>query len=269
MLPSTGPMSMTLIANEAQKPLSARNVNDIDLRRIARKKTLGSTISWSDFRGKYRYQFVNGNFEQGSLDTSTVPATFPGWRVYLNQTKLNGVNSIEGWPTPVDSLLPSPTPGDDQIMDAGGTYTAELSTDIPMGAPAGTKSMRLISNGVSASYAIIHGPYLVSDVANTTSLEAGDLVRFYWKAEGSADAFDIYAYLLNVDTGTTIELANATGESTEATTPWTQVSKTISAAEAGTYKFVFVSGTYDYTGGTVLGASLYVTNVDVTKWWDL
>lgn len=269
MLPNTGPMSMTLIANEAQKVLNTRNIDDIDLRRIARKKTLGSTISWSDFRGKYRYQFVNGNFSQGSLNTGTVPATVPGWRIYLNQTKLNGVTTIEGWPTPVDSLLPSPTPGDNQTMDAGGTYTAVLSADIPAGSPEGTQSMRLISNGVSASYAIIHGPYLVSDVANTTPLEGGDLVRFYWKAEGGSDAYDIYAYLLNVDTGATIELANATGESTGATTPWTQVTKTITASQTGTYKFVFVSGTYDYTGGTVLGASLYVTNVDVTKWWDL
>ena len=63
--------------------------------------------------------------------------------------------------------------------------------------------------------------------------------------------------------------SNDTGASTGATTPWTQVTRTMVAGENGTYKFVFVSGTYDYSGGTFLGASLYVTNVNVTKWWDI
>lgn len=267
MLPNSGPMSMTLIGTEAGKPLSNLNVNMLDLRKIARKKTLGSTISWSDFYGKYKYQFVNGNFDQGNLNTTSNPGTIPGWRVYLNQVRLNGLDNIEGWPTPNDSSNPSPTPGDNQPMS--GSFTAELSNDIPAGMPDGTKSMRLISNGTSNSYAIVHGPYLVCDLSNTAYLEGGDFIKFYWKAEGGADAYDIHAYLLNTVNGSTIELVNATGSSTGDTTPWTLVSKTIAANQAGTYKFVFVSGTYDYTGGTVLGASLYVTNVDVTKWWDL
>ena len=268
MLPVTGPMSMTLIANEAGKPLSARNVNDLDLRKIARKKTLNSTISWSDFRGKYRYQFVNGNFDQGSLDKTTTPASILGWKVFLNRVRLNGIDSIEGWPTPTDATKPGPAPGDNNNFT--GSYLADLSTDVPSGLPAGTRSMRLYhTNGASVSYAIIHGPYLVCDVNNTTSLEAGDVIKFYWKAQGGGDAFDIYAYLLNVNTGAVVELANATGDSAGAVTAWTPVTRTITAAQTGTYKFVFVSGTYDFTGGTVLGASLYVTNVDVTKWFDL
>lgn len=268
MLPSSGPMNMTLIGNEAGKPLSGLNVNMLDLRKIARKKTLQSTISWSDFYGKYRYQFINGNFDQGTLDTSTSPATILGWKVFRQRVRLNGLDSIEGWPTPTDSTKPGPAPGDNNNFTGG--YLAELSTDVPSGMPAGTRSMRLYhSNGSSVSYAIIHGPYLVCDVANTTALENGDLIRFYWKAQGGGDAYDIYAYLLNVDTGATIQLANETGASAGATTAWTPVTRTITAAQAGTYKFVFVSGTYDFTGGTVLGASLYVTNVDVTKWWDI
>jgi hypothetical protein len=261
-------MSMTLIANEAEKPLSGRNVNDPDLRKIARKRTPNSIIKWSDFRGKYRYQFINGNFDQGSLDTTTAPATILGWKVFLNRVRLNGLDSIEGWPSPGDPTKPAPAPGDNNNFSGG--FLAQLSTDVPAGLPAGTRSMRLYhSSGSSVSYAIIHGPYLVCDVNNTVPLEAGDLIKFYWKAEGGSDAYDIYAYLLNVDTGATIELVNETGNSDTGVAPWTLVSRTITAAQAGTYKFVFVSGTYDFTGGTVLGASLYVTNVDVTKWFDL
>ena len=259
---------MTLIANEAEKPLSGRNVNDIDLRKIARKKTLGSEIKWSDFYGKYRYQFINGNFDQGSLNTATAPASILGWKVFLQRVRLNGLDSIEGWSTPTDSTKPGPAPGDNNSFS--GTYLAQLSSDVPAGLPAGSRSMRLYhGSGSSVPYAIIHGPYLVCDVNNTVPLEAGDLIKFYWKAAGGSDAYDIYAYLLNVNTGATIELADDTGNSDSATTAWTLVSRTITAAQAGTYKFVFVSGTYDFTGGQVLGASLYVTNVDVTKWWDL
>lgn len=259
---------MTLIGNEAGKPLSGLNVNLLDLRKIARKKTLNSTISWSDFYGKYRYQFINGNFDQDSLNTSTNPATILGWKIFRERVRLNGLDNIEGWPTPTDPTKPGPAPGDNNSFDGG--FLAELSSDVPSGAPAGTRSMRLYhSNGSSVSYAIIHGPYLVCDVNNTTSLEAGDIIKFYWKAQGGGDAYDIYAYLLNVNNGATIQLANATGDSAGATTAWTQVTRTITAAQSGTYKFVFVSGTYDFTGGTVLGASLYVTNVDVTKWWDI
>lgn len=268
MLPLSGPMNMTLIGNEAGKPLSSLNVDMPDLRRIARLRTPQSIIRWSDFYGKYRYQFINGNFDQGTLDTTTSPATILGWKIFRQRVRLNGLDNIEGWPTPTDSTKPGPAPGDNNNFTGG--YLAELSTDVPSGAPAGTRSMRLYhSNGSSVSYAIIHGPYLVCDVDNTTLLEAGDVIKFYWKAQGGGDAYDIYAYLLNVTNGATIELANDTGTSTGATTPWTQVTRTITAAQAGTYKFVFVSGTYDFTGGTVLGASLYVTNVDVTKWWDL
>lgn len=268
MLPSSGPMNMTLIGNEAGKPLSGLNVNMLDLRKIARKKTLQSTISWSDFYGKYRYQFINGNFDQGTLDTTTTPANILGWKIFLQRVRLNGLDNIESWPTPTDSTKPGPAPGDNNNFT--GSYLAALTTDVPSGAPAGTRSMRLYhTNGSSVSYAIIHGPYLVCDVNNTVPLEAGDVIKFYWKAQGGGDAFDIYAYLLNVNTGAVIELANATGDSAGAVTPWTLVTRTITAAQTGTYKFVFVSGTYDFTGGTVLGASLYVTNVDVTKWFDL
>jgi hypothetical protein len=268
MLPSSGPMNMTLIGNEAGKPLAGLNVDMVDLRKIARLRTPQSIIRWSDFYGKYRYQFINGNFDQGTLNTSTTPASILGWKIFLQRVRLNGLDNIEGWPTPTDSTKPGPAPGDNNNFT--GSYLAALTTDVPSGAPAGTRSMRLYhNNGSSVAFAIIHGPYLVCDVNNSVPLEAGDLIKFYWKAQGGGDAYDIYAYLLNTDNGTAIELANDTGSSAGATTPWIQVTRTITAAQTGTYKFVFVSGTYDFTGGTVLGASLYVTNVDVTKWFDL
>jgi hypothetical protein len=101
------------------------------------------------------------------------------------------------------------------------------------------------------------------------NLEVGDRVDFWWRASGSADAYDIYGYILNVDTGSNINLINATGQDTSNSTAWAQESRIIGAGQEGNYKFVFISGTYDFSGGTYLGASLYVTNINVTKWFDL
>ena len=41
------------------------------------------------------------------------------------------------------------------------------------------------------------------------------LYLFDWKAKGGGDAYDIYAYLLNVNTGATVELLNQTGVGTK------------------------------------------------------
>lgn len=265
-LPATGPLSMTLIAAEADKPTTSPvNLGVKAIRNIARKFTAGSRISYSDLRGKSRFTFQNGNFTADALVDNGDTYTTPGWTVYKKQVRLNGLDTILGYPTPTDNLLPNPTPGDN-VTGTGFTYTALLTVDLPPG--VGTaQSIRMISNGTSPSFGIVHGPYLVTNTE--VELEEGDIISFWWKAEGGDDAFDIFSYLLNISNGSRIDLLNQTGEFTGASTPWAEVTKTITAAEVGNYKFVFVSGSYDFTGGTALGASLYVTVVQIKKWFDL
>lgn len=265
-IPASGPISMTVIAAEADLPITSPvSINHRSIRNIARVFDMNTEISYGDLQGKVRFSFENGNFTAPLVDSGATYTT-PGWTVYKQQVKLQGVDSIAGFPTPTDSTKPGSSPGDN-ITATGFTYTATLDSSLPPGLSSPTTSIRLVSNGVSPSFGIIHGPYLVSN--DPVNLENGDTTTFYWKAEGGSDAYDIYAYLLNVTTGATIELINETGSSTGATTSWAQVTKTIDASEIGDYKFVFVSGSYDYTGGTVLGASLYVTNIIITKWFTL
>jgi flagellar hook-associated protein FlgK len=111
------------------------------------------------------------------------------------------------------------------------------------------------TNATIDSFGVLHGPYVVSD--SPVQLKAGDSVSFDWKAEGGSDDFDVYAYLLNEATGEKIELLNQTGS----TTAWAKETHTVNTA--GSYKFVFVSGTYDASGGTAAGAQLYIDNVSV------
>ena len=46
-----------------------------------------------------------------------------------------------------------------------------------------------------------HGPYVISD--DSVSLIAGDRVLFDWRAQGGGDDADVFAYLLDENTGET------------------------------------------------------------------
>jgi flagellin-like hook-associated protein FlgL len=172
--------------------------------------------------------------------------------------KLDGSSNIGGWPTPVDATIPTNRngttgPGETTGLTAAGT----MSTTVVAASHAagGAKSLQMLSSSmeVAQGFGIVHGPHIISDTA--VAIEAGQSVSFDWKAQGGEDWFDVYAYLLNVDDGSTVKLLDATGQSTN----WATVTKTVPTA--GNYKFVFVSGTYDYSGLRALGARLFVDNI--------
>lgn len=200
--------------------------------------------------------FTNGNFEDGSAGDTTIP----GWQTFTSQVRLNGVDAIAGQPTPVDTVFPATVTGGvpyDSAVPSSATYTANLSTETSTGSGLSTQ---LKSSGVSLpGYGILHGPYLVSN--NSVTLKPGDSVGFDWRATGGADAYDVIGYLVNENTGHVEQLLNETGATASASTAWATESKTIETA--GSYRFVFVAGTWDATGGTAAGANLYVDNVTV------
>jgi hypothetical protein len=211
--------------------------------------------------------FINSSFENGLLLQNGDIYTTDGWEIYARRVRLNGLDKILGYPTPNDNNLPSIVdtklaPNYDNAITTGTSFSVKYAKDAPPN--SGQTSLRMISAGrVIAGYGIVHGPYAVS--TNNVALVAGDAIEFWWKAEGGADAYDVLAYLLNTSNGATIELLNATGTSGSDTTPWTKVVKTIAAGQAGDYRFVFVSGTWDASGGKTLGASLYIDNIGVVK----
>ena len=173
-----------------------------------------------------------------------------------------GTSTIGGFNTPIDSS-PSPlsSPGDDNTPTNLGSLNNAGHTGFD--ASNGYLELKHTSNiTVANGFDIVHGPYVISQTAKAFS--AGDLVKFDWKAAGTpgGDAFSIYAYLLNTADGSTIELLNETSNSTAAT-PWVTKSTTVSAA--GNYKYVFVSGTYDKTGGLIAGADMFIDNIVIER----
>ena len=217
--------------------------------------------------GKYwELGFGNNDFSDTSpvVDDGNGNISIPGWDIGLKQVALGPdgsggatglLRTIGNLPTPTD---PTPTPahpndparlsrGDDYAPTSGGTFSYEFSDG----------SLRLRSSGLTVVGGdVTHGPYVISKDAVT--LTAGDKVSFNWSARNGGDYYDVFAYLLNVNDGTTITILDETGNVSD----WKKQEITVNSS--GDYKFVFVSGTFDATFGTVSGASLYIDDIDVT-----
>jgi hypothetical protein len=191
--------------------------------------------------------FTNSGFESGSLT---------GWTA-MNQVINLGTTSIAGFTSPNDGTYPANAGNDDPYPSSAGSYSTTVSTSQYT---EGTRSLSLLSSGITTTsgWDVVHGPAVYSD---TFSASAGDKIYFDWRAYAGADAYDVFGYILNTTTGATTTVLDATGTSTAGSTNWATASATIGTS--GTYRFVFVSGTYDFSGGRAAGASMYIDNVRV------
>lgn len=188
--------------------------------------------------------FVNGSFE------TTGTGSIPGWTAEQRLVRLNGQDSLAGFPVPVDTTVPAGSPGESQNV-IGGSFIASVTNTT---SSSGSQSVKLeMTNLLVAPYGIAHGPALVSD--SPVPIQAGQTVSFDWKAVQGSDYYDVYAYLLNVNDGSTQELLNQTGTFNDWNT------RTVTVNDSGDYKFVFIAGGFDHTGGRAVGASLYIDNI--------
>lgn len=203
--------------------------------------------------------FSNGDFSSSNVSQSGNIVTLDGWDIHLGQIILgrggsSGPTQVAGFLTPEDSTpYPANTSGrvsgGDQSIPNNASYTYSLSS-----------GLQLISNMSTASGGdIVHGPYTVSQ--ESVYLSAGSTVSFDWRAQGGSDAYDVYAYLVDIDSGSTIELLNKTGSGTQ-DSGWETVSNLINIE--GNYKFVFASGTFDESFGRAAGASLFIDSIEVS-----
>jgi len=195
--------------------------------------------------------FENGDFEADAPGSASIT----GWDI-VEQVIIFGTDSLAGHPTPTDAVG---TGTDQNTPNNAGNM--EVTTSNAQ-ASEGSQSVRLTSTGITtaAGYDTVRGPALISQ--DQLSMKVGDTMSFDWRAQGGGDAYDVYAYLLNVDTGATVEILNDTGATPGATTNWQSESVTIT--DEGTYRFVFVGGTFDATGGRAAGAQLFVDNIVAT-----
>jgi len=201
--------------------------------------------------------FTNGDFSSSSVSVNGNVASIDGWDIHLEQVKLGslgatGPSTVAGYATPSDST-PNPTYG---ARISRGDQNAPNSASYNYSVNGSTLQMYSSTSVYGGD--VLHGPYVVSK--EPVYVAAGSDLSFEWRAQGGSDAFDVYAYALNTDTGETINLLNQTGSGTN-DSGWQTVN--VDIPTTGNYKFVFVSGTFDETFGTLAGASLYIDNVNV------
>lgn len=192
------------------------------------------------------YTFPNAGFESGTT----------GWTLLNQQIRLNGGTTILGWPTPTDPT-PNPIGGGGRVSPGDiGTFSGPSSG--LTSSPFGTGSAVLLNIPTQQVIAgiIIYGPVLYSN--NPVYVVAGTKLRFNWYAQPGGDAYNVFGYMLNPVTGQTITILDDMSPDNGGLKT---TAITFTAGQAGTYHFVFVCGAYDYTHGTVIGASLIIDNV--------
>ncbi len=179
--------------------------------------------------------FENNNFSEGSK----------GW-IVTKAVAQAGITKIAGFPMPEDITYPANTTNKkDSIGNM--TYSTVFSDN----------KVSLSSSGSSINgFDVIRGPYLESE--NAINISKDSIITVKWDAKGGNDAYDVFGYLINVNTGEPVIIMNETGNSMLGTTIQ---ESSVTIPKDGEYKFVFVSGTYDLTGGKALGATLNINEI--------
>ncbi|MEG4990191.1 DUF4347 domain-containing protein, partial [Microcoleus sp. BR0-C5] len=205
---------------------------------------------------QFTSEFQNSDFTTGITGSNIIA----GWTTVNNQVRF-GIDTIAGLPTPIDTTIPALAPNSDQnIPTTPGTLTSTLS-DVTSDGTGNSVQLTSANIWTAQGYDVVRGPSIYSNDAVT--LSAGDTVSFDWRALGGGDAYDVYGYLVEVTTGNILTILDRTGDSETGFTNW--ATETVTVPQAGAYKFVFVSGTYDFTGLRAAGGQLYVDNVEVTQ----
>ena len=101
---------------------------------------------------------------------------------------------------------------------------------------------------------VVHGPAVYSEIFTAKTI---DDLQFDWAASDVSDDYKVFGYLVNTDTCAQTEVLDSTGE----ISAWRTTS--VAVPSNGNYRFVFVSGTFDYTFGTVAGAFLLLDDVSL------
>ena len=245
---------------------------------------VGHSVAQSQERVTPRAGFLNGSFEADADGATTVTnwtivgagidnrnGPYPD-KIDLGVTVLGGCVSQDTTDyaaiaatgqTPASAIWRDDDTFNPQGLNASNWLTTEanvtstMASGVPVVAGNNVLFMNNMEYGGSA-YRVIHGPAVVSDVF---SANAGDVITFDWYAQYVRDNFAILGYLLNTTTCTQTEIVDATGRTV---TGWQNSRITIPATSAA-YRFVFVNGTFDQSGGTNSGATMYIDNISVGR----
>ncbi|MCK9336958.1 MAG: DUF4347 domain-containing protein [Arcobacteraceae bacterium] len=250
---SSDQLTLTSDANVNASGAISVDGNNVYLGNGSGKDVIGSIDSTYNGQNgqKLRINFVS-SFSNASFETGTIT----GWTA-MNQMINLGSTVIAGWTSQdtSDYSNNANSGGNDNDVPSNGSYSTSVVSESGNNTD-GSYALKLTSSMTTANgYDVVHGPAVYSSEFQASS---GDIIYFDWRAYAGGDDFDAFGYIVNVNTGAQIEVLDATGGSN---TAWTTKATTISTS--GTYRFVFVNGTYDASGGRAAGGQLYIDNVRV------
>ena len=112
---------------------------------------------------------------------------------------------------------------------------------------------------ITLGFGIVHGPSAVSD---EFTAEVGDILRLDYTAAGDFDDYHVAGYIFNTTTNAITLAINETGDTGSGR-------KSIEITEAGDYRFVFINGSFDKTGGKGIGADMTIDNIESEKQYSI
>ena len=199
----------------------------------------------------------NGDFTQGADNLD-------GWFVSTDNVNLgNPLPDTAGLalatPTDLEVTYPSSSPGnDDGGKDTEGTKKAEVDSN-------GKLLLEEKSFNANDAYGVIHGPYAYSSAFSATP---GMLLQFDWESNAGGDDFHIVGYIINTVTSEITIALDAWGTDMIGTNKppgdlGFDGKGVVTVPNDGEYRFVFIAGTFDRTGGRLVGASMLIDNIRV------
>jgi PGF-pre-PGF domain-containing protein len=212
--------------------------------------TINSTYDGQDGQ-KLKIDFItesgsvptNNDFESGDLtgwttDTSiaTVPST-PELLAIMEQTADGDPDADGGY----------------DLDNTGDTITQVASIDTT--ANQGTYALKLSNAGAQSTqrYGYVWGP---SALSSSFAADAGDKILFDWMATNDGDWYVAYALLIdNQNGGSTVLFADQ-----GSTSSW-QTEEVTVTQNSNNLQFKFIVGSYDYSGGRAVGATMRIDNI--------
>jgi flagellin-like hook-associated protein FlgL len=214
---------------------------------------------WTRFEGRVNF---GENFEIKQFPTDAIRLDPDDQNNELDAA--NGIVDIEDRerfqiPTPSEAVMIATADGPGHDDTALGAIESDMQVSIN-GGKLNLNTGEFFFEGTEddprGAYGILHGPAAVSDVF--PALE-GQFLKLDYSATGESDDYHVAGYIYRVnDDGTAasdpIMVLNETGTSVTDR-------KSIEVPEDGNYRFVFIVGTYDKTGGLLAGADMTIDNI--------
>lgn len=125
-------------------------------------------------------------------------------------------------------------------------------------------------SGSMTTYCSVFGPEIYSEAFYATNAQA---LAFEWKALGNTDDYSVYGFLVAVADDTNVPTPSTTNNTivmhgvgsravaapSNAADGWT--TSTANVNTTGLYRFRFVNGSFDGTGGFAIGSDFYISSV--------